>query len=223
MGRLIDRDRKERAKKAKKVRIANILEEARRSFLKLPYVEITLDAIGRRSGVKKGIASMYFGSKEELYLKLLQEELEDWYDAIERGLEAQPARMSDRKVAGLLASSLAERKGMLRYLAQAAIVLEQNTEIMEAYRFHRWQRDRMVEVGNKLERRVAGMKDGDGLRLLHRIQLIAAGYQPYFDPRGSLAVNLIDPDFEDLRLDMEPEIEREVIQSLANRGRVGSE
>jgi hypothetical protein len=41
--------------------------------------------------------------------------------------------------------------------------------------------------------------------------------------RGSLAVNLIDPDFEDLRLDMEPEIEREVIQSLANRGRVGSE
>jgi AcrR family transcriptional regulator len=218
MGRLIDRNRKERAKKAKKERVAAILREARRSFLKLSYVEVTLDAIGRRAGVKKGIASMYFGSKEELYLKLLQEELEEWYEEIERGLASQPARLSNTKVARLLASSLADRKPLLRYLAQAAIVLEQNTEIMEAYRYHRWQRDRMVEVGEEMERRVADLAPGEGVRLLHRIQLIASGFQPYFDPRGSLAVNLIDPDFEDLRLDMEAEIEREVLQSLASKG-----
>jgi hypothetical protein len=88
---------------------------------------------------------------------------------------------------------------------------------MEAYRFHRWQRDRMVEIGRELERRVGSLEPGDGLRLLHRIQLIAGGLQPYFDPRGSLAVNLIDPDFEDLRLDMAAEIELEILQFLSQR------
>jgi len=215
MGRLIDRDRKNRAKNAKKERMESIVAEAKVSFLKLPYVEITLDAIGRRAGVKNGIASMYFGSREVLFLQLFRDELDGWYEVIQKGLNAQPARLPNRRLARLLASSLAERTALLRFLAEAPMVLEQNMEIMDAYRFHRWQRDRMVELGGEIERRVKGMAGGEGLRLLHRIQLLAAGFQPYFDPRGSLAVNLIDPDFADLRLDMSAEIEREVLQFLS--------
>ena len=73
----------------------------------------------------------------------------------------------------------------------------------------------MVEIGSELERRSEGLGPGDGLRLLHRIQLMASGFQAYADPRGSLAVNLIDPDFEDFRISMEAEVAREVVQFLA--------
>lgn len=218
MGRLIDRQRLARAKKAKKGRMEAIRTEGRNSFLKMPYVEITLDSIGRRAGVKNGIASLYFRSREELFLELLRDELETWYLEVEGGLSAQPARLSDRKLARLLAKTLAKRTSLTRFLSLAPVALEQNMEIMEAYRYHRWQRDRMVEIGRELERRSKGLGPGDGLRLLHRIQLMASGFQAYADPRGSLAVNLIDPDFEDFRISMEAEVAREVEQFLAGAG-----
>ena len=215
MGRLINRERLARAKKAKKGRMEDIREEGRNSFLKMPYVEITLDSIGRRAGVKNGIASMYFRSREELFLELLRDELDKWYFEIQEGLSVQPARLSDQKLAGLLATTLAARTSLTRFLSLAPVALEQNMEIMEAYRYHRWQRDRMVEIGGELERRSECLGPGDGLRLLHRIQLMASGFQAYADPRGSLAVNLIDPDFEDFRISMEAEVAREVVQFLA--------
>lgn len=215
MGRLINRERLARAKKAKKGRMEDIREEGRNSFLKMPYVEITLDSIGRRAGVKNGIASMYFRSREELFLELLRDELDKWYLEIQEGLSVQPARLSDQRLAGLLATTLAARTSTTRFLSLAPVALEQNMEIMEAYRYHRWQRDRMVEIGSELERRSEGLGPGDGLRLLHRIQLMASGFQAYADPRGSLAVNLIDPDFEDFRISMEAEVAREVVQFLA--------
>ena len=68
MGRLIDRTRRARAKNAKKDRMAAIRKEGRQSFAKMPYVEITLDSVGRRAGVKNGIASMYFGSSRVISL-----------------------------------------------------------------------------------------------------------------------------------------------------------
>jgi len=215
MGRLINRERLARAKRAKKGRMEDIREEGRNSFLKMPYVEITLDSIGRRAGVKNGIASMYFRSREELFLELLRDELDKWYLEIQKGLSVQPARLSDQKLAGLLATTLAARTSLTRFLSLAPVALEQNMEIMEAYRYHRWQRDRMVEIGGELERRSECLEPGDGLLLLHRIQLMASGFQAYADPRGSLAVNLIDPDFEDFRISMEAEVAREVVQFLA--------
>ena len=216
MGRLIDRKRRERAKEAKVERMADIRREAVRSFLKLPYVEVSLDAIGRRAGVKKGVASMYFGSREELFLELIRAELGAWFDAVETSLDAHPARLTDARLARILASSLGDRPVLCRFLALAPVALEQNMEIVESFRLHRWQLERMTEIGATLRRKSPALKDGGGVRLLHRVLLFAAGIQPYADPRGSLAVNLLDPDFEALQLDIATEVEREILQSLAS-------
>jgi AcrR family transcriptional regulator len=218
MGRLIDRERRKRAKAAKKERMMAIREEALRSFVKLPYVEVTLDAIGRRAGVKKGVASMYFGTKEELFLELLRNELDGWYRELEEKLGARPAGISELQLARLVASGLSERSVMTRLLALAPVVLEQNMEIMAADRFHRWQRERMIAVGRELERRSKGLAAGEGLGLLHRVQLIAAAAHPYAHPRGFLAFNLHDPDFADFALDMGAEIEATVRRLLAGGG-----
>jgi AcrR family transcriptional regulator len=207
MGRLIDKDRRARAKEAKKERMANIRQEAIRSFVKLPYVEITLDAVGRRAGVKKGVASMYFGSKEELFLQLFRDQLEAWYGELEKRLGAQQARLANAKLAKILAGTLAARSVLCRLMSLSTTVLEQNMEIIEAYRFHSWQKDRMVAVGTELERRSASLAKGDGIHLLHLVQLMAGAMHPIADPRGTLAVNLHDPDFESLKIDLEGELE----------------
>jgi AcrR family transcriptional regulator len=215
MGRLINRERRERARQAKAERIVAIRRESVRSFVKHPYVEVDLDAIGRRAGVKKGVASMYFGSREELFIELIRTELEVWFAAVEEALEARrEGRLARQRLARLLATSLSERPVLCRLLALAPVALEQNMEIIEAFRLHRWQLERMTELGATLERRCSAIRDGDGIRLLHRMLLLVAGVQPYADPRGSLAVNLLDPDFEALRVDLAEEIERSVLQSL---------
>ncbi len=216
MGRLINRNRRKRAKEAKAVRMVDIRREALRSFVKLPYVEVTLDAIGRRAGVKKGVASMYFGSREELFLELMRIELGEWFDAVQKSLEAHPARLTPVKMARILATSLAERPVLCRFLALAPVAFEQNMDIIESFRLHRWQLERMTELGRALEKRSQALEDGQGVRLLHRVLLFVAGIQPYADPRGSLSVNLLDPDFDALRLDMATEIEQEVLRSLGS-------
>jgi AcrR family transcriptional regulator len=218
MGRLIDRQRRARAKEAKQDRMKDIREEAVRSFVKLPYVEITLDAIGRRAGVKKGVASMYFGTKEELFLELLREQLDAWYDEIERALGAQRARLSAARLAQLVSTTLADRSVLCRFLSLAQVVLEQNMEIMAADRFHRWQRDRMTSVGEELERRSRAMRRGHGRRLLQLVQLMAAAFHGYSDPRGSLAFNLHDPDFADFRIDLQQELTSMIRRLLADQG-----
>jgi AcrR family transcriptional regulator len=186
--------------------MANIREEAIRSFVKQPYVEITLDAIGRRAGVKKGVASMYFGSREELFLEIFRTELEAWYGGLEQRLGAQRARLSDARLAKLVAGTLAARSVLCRLLSLEAMVLEQNMEIVEAHRFHSWQTERMKAVGAELEKRSASLSKGDGIRLLHRVQLIAGAMHPIAEPRGSLAVNLFDPDFAALKIELEVEL-----------------
>jgi len=215
MGRLISSERRDRAKQAKKQRIKAIREEALRSFVKLPYAEITLDSMGRQAGVKKGIASMYFGSKEELFLMLLREQLESWYDELEKKLAARKSRCSDSQLARLLAGTLGGRLELTRLLGLSPGVLEGNMEIVEAYRFHLWHKERMEKVGHELERRTRTLGNGQGLRLLHLLQVWAGALDHLSNPRGSLAVNLYDPDFDDLKVDMKDELKVFVMRFLA--------
>jgi AcrR family transcriptional regulator len=218
MGRLISSERRERAKQAKKQRKESIRAEALRAFVKRPYAEITLDTVGREAGVKKGIASMYFGSKEELFLLLLREQLEIWYHELEAKLSARASRCSDAQLARLIARTLAPRDELTRLLGLSPGVLEGNMEIIEAYRFHLWHKERMEAVGRELERRSRGLQRGRGIRLLHLVQVWAGALDHLSNPRGSLAVNLHDPDFKDLQVDMEKELTSFVIRFLAGEG-----
>ena len=214
MGRLIDRERREAARQAKDERIQRIRAEAIRLFATLPFVEVTLDAIGQRAGVKPGVSSMYFGSKEALFLLLLRDELDLWYGAALDALAAPKARRSDAALARLLAEGLTGRKLLCRLLCLAPIVLEQTAEIVEADRFQRWQHGRMAEVGRAIESRGRGLGPGAGLRLLLRLQLAAAAAHPFADPRGSLAVNIHDPNFTDFRIDLAAELELVALSAL---------
>jgi AcrR family transcriptional regulator len=215
MGGLIDRERRDRARQAKADRMSRIREEAVRSFVSLPYFEVTLDGIGHRAGVKKGVASMYFGTKEELYLELLRAELDGWYSELEQRLGAQGSRLSDDRLGRLVAGTLAARPVLARLVSLAPVVLEQSPEIVEAYRFQTWQRERMLAVGGKLELRSLGVREGRGVRLLHLVQLATASFEPFANPRGSLLVSLLDPDFEVFRIDLEQELAGLIVGLLA--------
>jgi AcrR family transcriptional regulator len=214
MGKLIDRKKRERAKQQRAVRKKRVMEEARSTFVRMPYVEVNLDTIGQAADVNRGVASMYFRSKEELFLLLIRGELAEWYEEIEKSLGDVKDCLDLGSLAELLARSVVERPTMSRYLSLLPVVLEQNIEVMEVFRFQRWRRDRMAEVGEVVERSIPALEPGQGARLLYLFQLIVAGLEPAANPRGSAAFDRGDPEFEVFSLDLESELKAIIFAML---------
>jgi AcrR family transcriptional regulator len=206
MGKLIDPGKRDRAKQQRVERKAKILEVARSIFSRLPYVEVTLDSIGQRANVDRGVASMYFRSKEELFLRVLREELDDWYSALEAELGRSDDPLSQLDLADLLTASVAGRPELTRFLSLEAVVFEQNLDAMEVFHLQRWRRDRMAAVGAILEQKVDGLGEEDAMRLLHRVQLLTAALRPAADPKGAASYEVGDPDFEVFKVDFEAEL-----------------
>ena len=215
MGKLINREKRERAKKERTIRKKRIFEEARSTFARMPYVEVALDTIGQQAGVDRGVASMYFHTREELFLLLLREELVEWYLYLEEKLGTGEDPLEVTELAKMLAGSLADRPILTRFLSVTPVVLEQNIEAMEIYRFQRWRRIRMAEIGVAIERSVSQLEQGEGFRLLNLVHLLTTGLEPAANPKGSAAFDRGDPDFAELWIDLQEELER-IIGALLN-------
>ena len=219
MGKLIDREKRDRAKNQRVERKRRILRVARSTFSRMPYVEVTLDSIGQRADVDRGVASMYFRSKEELFLLLLREELGAWYSDIENKLSDAAASISPPELAELLAASLAARPELIRFLSLETVVLEQNIDAMEAFRFQRWRLDHMTKTGANIERGADGLAEGDGLQILHRVQLMTAALGPASDPKGAATYEVGDPDFAVFAIDFESDLRAFITQWLDSQKR----
>jgi AcrR family transcriptional regulator len=215
MGKLINREKREEAKRQRAARKSRIFEEARSTFARMPFGDVTLATIGQQAGVDRGVASMYFRTKEELFLLLLKDELADWYRQLEERFGASEGVLDKRALAGVLAGSLADRPVLTRFLSISPAVLDQNIEAMEVYRFQSWRQDRMTTVGEAMERSVGDLAAGEGFRLLNLVNLLAAGFEPAAHPRGTAALDRSDPDFAGLWIDLEDELERLLTAVLA--------
>lgn len=205
MGKLIDRGRRERAREQRAVRKQRILNEARSIFASMSYTEVTLDHIGQRADVDRGVASMFFGSKEEIFLLVLRNELDVWYTALADELADVPGILDPSELAGLIARSISVPDLLGRLLSLTPVVLEQNMEPVEVYRFQRWRHDRMTEVGGLLER-AGALEAGSGFHLLYLVQLLTAGLEPAANPRGAAAFDRDDADLAGLVIDLENEL-----------------
>lgn len=206
MGRLINRDKLARAKQQRELRKRRILEEADSVFTRMAYSEVTLDTIGQRADVDRGVASMYFGSKEELFLILFRDHLSEWFDSLEEEIQRNERAWDRAQLASVIARSVARRPALTRYLSLLPAVLDQDIEAMEVFRFQKWRCDRMSIVGELMEASSVGLEAGAGSRVLYRAQLAAAGLEIACNPRGAAAFDRNDPEFAGLWLDMEEEL-----------------
>ncbi len=114
----------------------------------------------------------------------------------------------------MLAVSIVEREILVRYLSLLPLVLEQNMEPMEVFRFQRWRLDRMNEVARSLETASEQLEEGEGFRLLNLLQLATAGLESAANPRGSAAFDSGNPDFQPLFIDLESELKHFVVAHL---------
>ena len=190
MGKLIDQARRARAREAKGDRKHQIRAAARDLFVQQPYVEITMDGICQRARLRKGLAAMYFGSKEELFLDLLKSQLGEWSDRLAAEL-VEAERLSRPELLEAVSASLDERPALTRMLGLLPVVLEQNVDLTAVLAFRERQRALVAAAAEAAGRACSEVDPSQGFELLRRALIVAGALDPLARPRGAAGLALV--------------------------------
>lgn len=185
-----------------------ILIAASALFQEMPFQAITMAQVAERAGLAKGTLYLYFKTKEELFLTMLEDELEAWFDAFGSRLVNAPSPLSARELAGLMRRSLEGDRPVVRLLGILHAVLEQNVAIERVLAFKRMLAERTLRVGALLEKHLPYLTAGQRAQLLVRANALAVGLYQTASPSPALAAAMRqDPSLALFETDFAQELE----------------
>jgi len=197
--------RRARSPEAKSARRAQILDAASALLEKVELDTVVMDEVARKAGVAKGTLYLYFRTKEELFLGLLERAFEAWFDELDAQLAVGQGWIQASALADLVTAALAPRLLFRRLLALLGAVLEHNLQDDRALRF-KWRiAGRLAMTGALLERRTVYLRPGDGARLLLHLQALAAGIQTLAEPAPPVRRILQAPGLDVMRMEFDRE------------------
>ena len=196
--RAIGDDMKERRRR-------EILDAALRLLERRSYASITMSAVATAAGVAKGTTYLYFPTREALFLALLDEHYESWFDALDTRLRV-PA-LTPQAWAAWAARELAARPLFLRLVAVLHVVLEANVPVPDVLAFKGRLAARSATSGALIEHTL-GLAPGDGRRLLLWLQGMVPGLAQMAAPPAPLREALCaDPALAGFLVDFSTELE----------------
>lgn len=212
----------------KQQRRQDIILLAWQLFQHTAYDAITIAEVARQVGLAKGTIFLYFSTKEELFLAVQQQQLEDWFsfidarlDATDDGAQADPQAGIDAVVA-LFSGTLHDRPALARLLALLPGVLEHNIDFETALRFKRALFAHLVQTGARLERRLPFLQPGQGARLILWLHALVIGFRQMTDIAPVLREVLQQPDLRSIDIDFSTEVTgtfRLLLSGLAQQDR----
>jgi AcrR family transcriptional regulator len=208
----------------KQARRASILTEAGRVLGEHPYGRITMAQVARACGLAKGTLYLYFRSKEELFLGLLERELLEWFGALRDRLAAIPGVTADA-LGWEFATSLEQRELLSNLLVILHTVLEHNIDATTALAFKTMLRDQLHQAGEELEGVWPGLPKGGGPRMLLRMYALLIGLRQVAFPSPSspeIAAILAREDMESLRVDFKRDLAESLRDLLSGAARQAS-
>jgi AcrR family transcriptional regulator len=199
--------RRARSDAAKHERRDAILDAALALWGEQTFGSFAMSDLAARSGLAKGTLYLYFATKEELFLALLERELVAWFDTLDAALTAHDAWDAPR-VGALLSETLDARAALTRLLPIAASVLEHNIPLAAARSYKEVLLDRSTRSGALLERRLGFLAPGDGTWVLLQVYALVVGLGQMSDPSPLVCGLLEDPSLAPLRVTFGPAFRR---------------
>ncbi len=201
-------NRRARSPEDKQERQAQILAAALALWGERTLAGFTMAEVAARCGLSKGTLYLYFGTKEELLLALLEGQLIGWLDAIDAGLAADGTWDAER-LAALLGDAAAGQPALARLLPLAAS-LEQNVRLA-AFRAHKERlAARLARSAEGLQRRLPALAPGDAVWLLQQAYALLIGLGQLAAPPRHLAQVLSAEALAPLRVELGPALRRAV-------------
>ena len=110
---------------ARKEEIINACEKL---YQTMSFKEITLKEIGKETSFSRTSIYNYFKTKEEIFLALLKREYDLWVEQLKEAADTHDA-MTDDEIADVLASTLCDRKQLLKIMSMNHYDLEDNSRM----------------------------------------------------------------------------------------------
>ena len=146
-----------------------ILHSAAALFKAATYDQVSMLEVARYSGVAKGTVYLYFQTKEELFLALIDEAFDHWFTELQQRLTVLPKGDRASRIAALavtVTDSLQQHPLLLRLLPILHPILEQNIPYPAAREFKQHLRAHLLYTGQRIEDCFAFLRAGQGAELL---------------------------------------------------------
>ncbi|PHQ32228.1 TetR/AcrR family transcriptional regulator [Rhodopirellula bahusiensis] len=116
-------------------RVATILDAAATLFDEKEFADISMRDVASSAGLGKASLYHYFSTKEEVFICLYREELNDWFLDVERRLKRLRAP-TPKRIAKSLTDAIRDRDRFCRLTVVLASVLERNlsTEFIREFK-----------------------------------------------------------------------------------------
>ncbi|MCO1656564.1 TetR/AcrR family transcriptional regulator [Pseudonocardia humida] len=157
----------------KRLREASILDAARELALRDGVGSVSLAAIAADVGMHKSALLKYFGTREEIFLRLAETEWNEWAVATVAELDAAPS--DEDRVVDVLTRSLADRPLFCQLLIHASLTLERNVSLDAVRRSKVAATGAAGAVSDALHRALPGLSRDNCFELLGATGLVSAG------------------------------------------------
>ncbi|WP_437946005.1 TetR family transcriptional regulator [Sorangium sp. So ce296] len=222
--------RRARKEEQKEERRRIIIDAAWQLFQETPYLEVTMAQVAERTRLAKGTLYLYFTTKEELFLAVVDQELAKWFHEVDirlthlgasqgeeaaarpraprarRGAPAAPGAGAAGSIASILSATLVARDAMTRLLSILHSVLEQNVSYEAALRFKLSLVANIERTGTLLERCLPSLAPGQGGPILIRMYALLIGMRQVCDPSDVIRDIRSRPDMGLFRINFGEEI-----------------
>ena len=197
--------RRARTDHAKEQRRGAILRAATSLLDRSRYDTVTMAAVAREAGIAKGTTYLYFATKEQLFLALLEEEYAAWFGDARVALRVLPADPDLVAVRDALVGTVKDRPRFLELMQLLHGVLEQNIPVETALAFKTRLRDEVTGLALVLSE-VTGVPMPRAGRLLMHLHAVVIGLRQLARPSAPVEEALERPDLAVMRVDFEEEL-----------------
>ena len=170
----------------KQQRYDSILVAAHKLGLRDGVRAVSLTDIAAEVGLHKSAVLRYFGTREEIYLRLTAEGWRDWAQAVHAEIGEEGPVSADR-LAAALAGTLADRPLFCELLAHAPLNLERHVSEEAVHAFKLTAVAMADDLGSLAARVVPGLSQADGRDLMAAVTALAASLWQYSHPPAVLA------------------------------------
>ena len=189
-----------RSDQDKTARREHLLEVAAQLWAEKNFASITMSEVAIKANLAKGTTYLYFQTKEELLLALLERELQSWFFELFTRLNTKPD-FTPKEFAKLVVKSLETRQTFIRLLCIQASILEHNIGFERALEFKYFLLEHANNGASLLETKLEFLKRGEGIVLLQRINALIIGFYDLANPNEVVQTVLEKPELKPLRLD----------------------
>lgn len=184
-----------------------IIDAASQLFAHGSYQMVTLEAVAEKVGVARGTLYLYFKTREELFMAVLEQAYQVWAKDAASRLEELLAQTNQRtsvdQVTQLLTESLLNHWTVTRLAALLPSVLEQNVEFEAALRFKQTLLAEGARVTQLLNEALPFLTPGQAAQLMPRITVLIVGLLPHTEPSAVIRQVQTQPGMEIFHMDFQ--------------------